>query len=451
VAVLLVNNDAQVVNVYTLGQLPIPYGSPHVIQALIKNAGGATITNLVVTLNITGANTFTNSKIVTLNAGASTTVSFDAFSPVSTGTNTVTVSVPSDDNNTNNTGIYTQIVNSNLFSYADNSAVFGSVGYNTGAGLILVKYTLNGNIVVFNVLVNISNAATNTGNTVYGVVLNSAGTIVGQSAPYVIQAADLGTYKNFAIPVPPAFNNTLFYVGLAQTANAATGYFPVAYQNEGTAARSGAYYTEPLAGGVAPTENNAIGRFMIQATISAPLPVTLMTFAAQRNGTVNNLSWNTSQEINTGFFAIERSKDGRNFSQIGQVAATGNSSTIRTYQFTDPSPLKAINYYRLKIVDIDNSAKYSDVRNVKNTGNADFVVYPNPVKDIMKVDINAERADKGIMIITDINGKQVYIRNVNVAAGNNTFSIDINNMAQGAYIIKVQLTNDLVVKKFTRM
>jgi hypothetical protein len=102
-------------------------------------------------------------------------------------------------------------------------------------------------------------------------------------------------------------------------------------------------------------------------------------------------------------------------------------------------------------VDRDNNTKYSDVRSVKNTGNADFAIYPNPVKDLMKVDINADKTDKGVIIITDINGKQVYSRNVNVAAGSNTFSIDISNMAQGAYIIKVQLTDDLVVKKFTKM
>ncbi len=182
-----------------------------------------------------------------------------------------------------------------------------------------------------------------------------------------------------------------------------------------------------------------------------PLPVTLVTFNAKRNAALNNITWSTSQEINTSLFVIERSSDGRNFTQIGQVAAAGNSNTLRTYQFNDVSPVKGINYYRLRIVDRDNIAKFSDIRSVRNAGNADFTIYPNPVRDVMKVEINADKIDKGLMSITDINGKQVYNRLVNIAAGNNTFSIDFSNMAQGAYIIKIQLSEDMIVKKITKM
>jgi hypothetical protein len=216
-----------------------------------------------------------------------------------------------------------------------------------------------------------------------------------------------------------------------------------------TPAASGVYYFGFHA-------NSAADQFYlfldsITVVAGSALPVTVTSFNAKRNGTVNNITWSTTQEINTSVFVVERSTDGRTFSPIGQVAAAGNSTSLRTYQFTDASPAKAINFYRLKIVDRDNISKFSDVRSVRNTGNVDFTIYPNPVKDVMKVDINADKADKGVMIITDISGKQVYSRQVNVAAGNNTISVDISNITQGAYIIKIQLSDDTIVKKFTKM
>lgn len=181
------------------------------------------------------------------------------------------------------------------------------------------------------------------------------------------------------------------------------------------------------------------------------LPVTLISFNAKRNGAENNIMWSTSQEVNTSHFVIEHSTDGRNFTSIGQVTATGNNSTTRNYQFTDISPVKAINYYKLRIVDRDNGIKFSDVKRVKNSGNTDFIIYPNPAKDVIQIDINSDKADKGEMIITDNNGKQVYSRPVNLTTGNNIFSVDIRKMAKGSYIIKVQLSNEIVVNKITKM
>lgn len=134
------------------------------------------------------------------------------------------------------------------------------------------------------------------------------------------------------------------------------------------------------------------------------LPVTIVSFNAKRNGAENNITWSTSQEVNTEHFIVEHSTDGHNFNSIGKVNAIGNNNTTRNYQFNDISPVKALNYYRLGIVDRDNAIKFSEVRHVKNSSNADFMIYPNPAKDVIKVDINTDTADKGVMILTDING-----------------------------------------------
>ncbi len=195
---------------------------------------------------------------------------------------------------------------------------------------------------------------------------------------------------------------------------------------------------------------NSIGLDDINVISASITPVTLLTFNAKRNGTVNSISWSTSQELNSQYFAIERSSDGIHFTQIGRLAAAGNSSIQRSYQFIDPSPLKGINYYRLLIVDIDNSIKYSLVRNVKNLGLSNFTIYPNPVKAKLLIDIDIEKADRGEIIITDINGKNVYRSQVDLQPGINTIPVDVTRFAKGTYFMKLQVTDNSFMRKFNK-
>ena len=187
-------------------------------------------------------------------------------------------------------------------------------------------------------------------------------------------------------------------------------------------------------------------------TISGVLPVTVLSFDAKRNAAVNNLNWRTSQELNSNKFIIERSTDGgRTYASLGEVAAAGISNTERNYRFTDNNPIKGFNYYRLRIVDLDNTFKYSAIRNVRNLGTADLSFAPNPVQQQMNVKLEADKADKAVVTITDMSGKQMYSNKVNVTAGTNNVIIETGKLAQGTYIITVQLSNDKIVKIFNKL
>jgi hypothetical protein len=187
-------------------------------------------------------------------------------------------------------------------------------------------------------------------------------------------------------------------------------------------------------------------------TIAATLPVSIVSFNAQRAGNTNLLTWKTSQEQNSSKFVIERSTDGgRNFSDIGEVAAAGNSNTERNYRFVDKAPVKGINYYRLRMVDLNSTAKYSDIKNVRNLGAADFSIAPNPVQQQLKIRLDADNADRATIVITDMSGKQVYSNSSNVSEGSNDLFVNTGSLAHGTYIIRIQLSNDLIVKKFNKL
>ncbi len=112
------------------------------------------------------------------------------------------------------------------------------------------------------------------------------------------------------------------------------------------------------------------------------LPIELLSFSAEAISDQNavKLSWTTTREYNNSYFEIERSKDGIHFESIGSVPTkNGNSVELQKYTLMDFKPLRSINYYRLKQVDVDGQYSYSDIQQVMIRGLAEtFVVAPNP-------------------------------------------------------------------------
>jgi len=180
------------------------------------------------------------------------------------------------------------------------------------------------------------------------------------------------------------------------------------------------------------------------------LPVTLGEFSARRSGSVNLLNWTTQQELNTRNFVVERGTDGRNFTTLGQVAAAGNSGSVHNYSFTDNHPGKGINYYRLRITDKDNGSKLSLTRSVRNAGLADVKIFPNPVTDKLIISVDADKATQGYLTISDVGGKVVYSTLVKLQAGNTILPVTLSAISAGSYIMKIQLDDDVIVKKFNK-
>ena len=90
-----------------------------------------------------------------------------------------------------------------------------------------------------------------------------------------------------------------------------------------------------------------------------PLPLSLISFTANYRDGSTWLYWQTASEQNSSHFDIERSIDGINFLSIGNVIAAGNSSFIKNYDFNDQHSQKGVNYYRLKMVDVDGKYNFS--------------------------------------------------------------------------------------------
>lgn len=183
------------------------------------------------------------------------------------------------------------------------------------------------------------------------------------------------------------------------------------------------------------------------------LPLTLSDFYGQKQMDKVVLQWQTSMEENVKQFIIERSSDGNTYKAIGQVAAVGNSNTIQHYSFADQSPFTSTNnFYRLKMQDVDGNSKYSKILIIKFGGEltANMQLFPNPVKDILQVQIPAGLNGSISLQIIDMSGR--IVRKNNIASDGNALStsIDVSNMQPGLYIIKAQAGNTSVLTRFAK-
>ena len=174
------------------------------------------------TLNVTGANTFTNTQtIASLAAGASTIVTFAGYTSNISGTNTVTVSVPSDAVLAGNSISVAQTVNTSSYNYAYGTVADGSAGFNGITGDIAAKFSTSSATSISSVNVNLNTTGQPYVLNIYSNAGGVPGTILYSSAT---QTSSVGIVS---VPVSPAVPvNGAFFVGISQmdTSNIACNY-----------------------------------------------------------------------------------------------------------------------------------------------------------------------------------------------------------------------------------
>lgn len=138
------------------------------------------------------------------------------------------------------------------------------------------------------------------------------------------------------------------------------------------------------------------------------LPIILASFTGRLEDGVVVLDWATASEQHASHFEVQRSGDGSSFEPIGKVAAQGNSNQVVNYTFTDPQPLAGMNYYRLRMVDIDQRSTLSKVVLIRqDRAGRNITVAPNPVRDQVQVVWNRMPAGKYKIELVNSNGQLV--------------------------------------------
>lgn len=186
--------------------------------------------------------------------------------------------------------------------------------------------------------------------------------------------------------------------------------------------------------------------FSIMSGTPAALPVELISFSASRkeNGVV--CSWKTAQETNNDFFAVERSTNGRTFETVGTLKGKGTTSQAAAYTFTDLQAPASLVYYRLRQADFDGTTTYSSLVAVAaaKTKGLYATLAPNPTSGQVVLQAVTPQAEKVQISVWNTKGQLVLEKTVSAAALQTGYPIDLQQQANGIYLVKVVAGQEVV-------
>jgi len=171
---------------------------------------------------------------------------------------------------------------------------------------------------------------------------------------------------------------------------------------------------------------------ILENQLPLPLPLSLSNFEASIKDNQVELSWETTIELNSSYFNIERSLDAHKFTTIGTKNAENNPNG-HTYDYLDEYPQKGLNFYRLKIVDLDGKYTYGPVIQVQlNDEQKTIILFPNPANSYVVIQHPVNTGEAKLEIL-DMVGR--LIRMIEVKKGTLQTIITLSNLSRGSYQI----------------
>jgi hypothetical protein len=185
-------------------------------------------------------------------------------------------------------------------------------------------------------------------------------------------------------------------------------------------------------------------------TSDAPLPVKFVYFNAKCNSSAVDLQWKTAQEQSANSFSIQRSVDGSNWTEIGRVAAAGQSSQERSYAFVDRTPTGSANFYRVVEYDYSGQQLISSIIKSSCSVKNEISLYPNPSSVNSTLSITLGRSANVTVQILDGKGALVHQKQLQLPSGNSTIGLDVSKYAKGVYTVKVSYDSDVKTIKMIK-
>lgn len=173
-------------------------------------------------------------------------------------------------------------------------------------------------------------------------------------------------------------------------------------------------------------------RMTFQVRHDTPLPVEMIHFTCHPTQSQEiHLEWEVASELNNHGFEIERSVDGKLYTQIGFVPSKHSSGTggFSTYQFMDRKP-KENNFYRLRQVNFDGTFEYSTAILVELELTNSMQLFPNPFEE--EITLRSQENESVEIFVYDLNGK--VVEKINSTERTIKFG---KSLPKGSYYIQV--------------
>ena len=167
----------------------------------------------------------------------------------------------------------------------------------------------------------------------------------------------------------------------------------------------------------------------------------------------NMLEWSTSHELNNKRFIIQRSLDGIGYEDIGRVDAAGLSDEETPYHFMDIGINDKKAYYRLKQVDDDGTASYSQIALVnKKMENKFMVMSMSSPETVNQFEIAIDFSEAGVIEyqLCSMSGDKIKEVEQSISPGLNSLFFNLENEHEGVYKICIKMGEEeetLIIRK----
>ncbi|MCC8425094.1 T9SS type A sorting domain-containing protein [Mucilaginibacter sp. UR6-11] len=180
-------------------------------------------------------------------------------------------------------------------------------------------------------------------------------------------------------------------------------------------------------------------RFSLVIKLNQARMVHLLNFTASKNADDVKLTWRAENEANYTTYILQRSTDnGKSFLVLDSLTSVNSG----TYNDLDPSPVKGLNQYRLKQIDLVGNVSYSNIVNImyaqpaaNNIAGDRIKVYPNPASTTINLAIKTATETAPNYKITIINSSGVIVKTA--ISSSTEWHGDVNELSPGIYFIKV--------------
>ena len=173
--------------------------------------------------------------------------------------------------------------------------------------------------------------------------------------------------------------------------------------------------------------------------IYAAMDCSMLSFFPVVKNNQIELNWKAVCASDFLYFDVEHSNDGKLFSKLGRIDAK-NLNKVSDYEYVHTSPSSGKNYYRLKLVNVAQHAKYSNVvyADLKSTGIEGLETVNTIFSNGIQVRISAQRKEVMSLQLFNEQGRLVQQKEFSAEAGMNFLQLDnTGQLSAGVYFLQL--------------
>ncbi|MFL5788052.1 MAG: T9SS type A sorting domain-containing protein, partial [Flavisolibacter sp.] len=169
--------------------------------------------------------------------------------------------------------------------------------------------------------------------------------------------------------------------------------------------------------------------------VNQVLPLTFMNFRAIKENNEVRLGWTILQDRGLRSLLIEKSVDGKHFTELKEVKNFSEDEKRISGSYNDE--LKApVQYYRLELQRKDNVSEYSSIEKAEENLSSKYKLIPNPANDYISLKLPDNLEEKPLkLIVQSSSGKVIKVIPIN---NSSRLSIYVKDLSNGIYYARLE-------------